>query len=308
MDRFHISATGLSINYMPEYLADKLGYFAQEGLVVTSYVPSPWTKVLTDIDSGEAQAVVGGIWCPLIYKNRIKDYFAFAKVASRCPLVMLSRAPIKVFDWTFLEKKKVLVSGGNGASPGLFVAGCAKEGGADVSKIQLIHDFTADMLLELFKGGFGDIIVLKSDLAAQLEAEGKGYVVADLTKIGGPVPWSVYYATPEMLSNHDTLAGRFTLALQRANTWLLEHDGYECREILAQNWPKVDIQTSIDMVNMFRKEGMWSPNVRIGEEELNRWQGFLKQGGVIDSMIPYDKIVDSAPFNYAARQLAVEHA
>lgn len=305
MDKFHISATGLSINYMPEYLADKLGYYAEVGIEVTSYVPSPWTRVLKDIDSGDAQAVVGGIWCPLIYKNRAQDYYAFAKVASRCPMVLLSRTPVDEFSWNFLEYKKVLVSGGNAASPGLFVAGCAKEGGADVSKINFIHDFYGDMLLELFRGGFGDIIALKSDTASQLEAEGKGYVVVDLTKQGGNVPWSVYYATPKMLSNTGNLAGRFTIALQRANTWLLEHDGYDCKEILAKNWPKVELKTAIDIVNMYKQESMWTPTVRIGEEELNRWQGFLVQGNVIDSIIDYNKIVDSAPFDYAAKKLEI---
>ena len=39
LDRFHISATGLSINYMPEYVARELGYFEELGLQVTSYVP-----------------------------------------------------------------------------------------------------------------------------------------------------------------------------------------------------------------------------------------------------------------------------
>ena len=41
MDTFHISATGLSFNYMPQYLAQALGYFAEQGLSVESYVPNP---------------------------------------------------------------------------------------------------------------------------------------------------------------------------------------------------------------------------------------------------------------------------
>lgn len=195
LDRFHISATGLSMNYMPEYLGVELGYFEQLGLKVTSYVPKPWTTVLTDIDKNQAEAVVGGIWCPLIYKRRVKSYYAFAKVTSPCPMSLLSHKPIENFKWSDLEGKKVLTSGGNGASPGLFLAGVAAEGGADVSKIHFVHDFTIAMLMELFRGGFGDVIMMKSDLAAQMEAEGKGYVLTNLTVTGGPVPWSVYYST-----------------------------------------------------------------------------------------------------------------
>ena len=303
LSSFKISATGLSINYMPEYLAQELGYYAEEGLEVSSYVPSPWTKVLTDINSGEYQAVVGGICCPLIYKRRVKSYFAFAKVTSRCPMSLLSREPIENFKWSDLEGRKVLTSGGNGASPGLFLAGVASEGRADVSKINFVHDFTIDMLQELFVGGFGDVIMMKSDLAAQLETQGKGHVLTDLTISGGSVPWSVYYTTPETLARPDNICGRFTKALQRAQTWLRSHSGSDCSDILARNWPKVDLKKAIDIVDEYKAQGMWPETVRIQEEELSRWQKFLIAGGVIDGEIPYDEIVDSRPYEYASHQL-----
>ena len=35
MDKFHISSTGLSMNYMPHYLARELGFFEEVGLDVT---------------------------------------------------------------------------------------------------------------------------------------------------------------------------------------------------------------------------------------------------------------------------------
>lgn len=305
LDRFHISATGLSMNYMPEYLGVELGYFEQLGLKVTSYVPKPWTTVLTDIDTNQAEAVVGGIWCPLIYKRRVKSYYAFAKVTSRCPMSLLSHKPIENFKWSDLEGKKVLTSGGNGASPGLFLAGVAAEGGADVSKIHFVHDFTIAMLMELFRGGFGDVIMMKSDLAAQMEAEGKGYVLTNLTVTGGPVPWSVYYSTPETLKSEKNLCGRFTQGLQMAQTWLREHDGYDCREILARNWPKVELDKAVQIIDEYKKLEVWPETVQIQEHELNRWQSLLVAGNVIDEVIPYDEIVDSRPFNYAAKQLGL---
>lgn len=301
MDHFKISATGVSINYMPEYLAEALGYFAEAGLSVSSHAPSPWTQVLKDIDSGDYHCVVGGIWVPLIYKRRVKEYFAFAKVASRCPLVLVSRTPAENFGWKYLEGKTVLVSGGNGASPGLFVAGCAREGGADMSRIHFVHDFTAPMLMECFQGGWGDVVVLKSDLAAQVVANGKGHVVADLAIAGGAVPWSVYYGTPEFLAHPGNLAGRFTLALQRATTWLLEHSGNDCREILAKNWPKVKLDKAVEMVDMFIRTGMWDKTVNIKREELSRWQKFLTEGRVIDRAFDYEEIIDSRAFSFALK-------
>lgn len=51
---------------------------------------------------------------------------------------------------------------------------------------------------------------------------------------------------------------------------------------------------------------MWPETVRIQERELNRWQRFLVMGNVIDDVIPYDEIVDSRPFEYAAKNLGLK--
>lgn len=303
MDKFHISSTGLSMNYMPHYLARELGYFKEVDLDVTFTVPQPWTIVLDDLNSGKAQAVEGGIWVPMMYLDRICNYKAFAKIASRCPLVLVAREKVEPFSWNYLEGKKVLISGGDGASHGLFVTGCAREAGIDLQKVKFIHDFSAPMLYQLFRGGFGDVIVLQADMAAQIAAEGKGYIIADLTEVGGTVPWSVYYTTQECLDDERQLTGRFTLALQKATTWLLEHDGKDCEEIIRANWPKVDIQSGIDVINLFRKTGMWSPQVEIDRECLGRWQKFLEQGNVIEKGIAYDRFVDERPYQYAIKNL-----
>ena len=303
MDKFIISSTGLSMNYMPHYVAKELGFFEDVDLEVSSSVPTPWTNVLKEIDSGEAHAVEGGIWVPLIYFNRVKNYPAFSTIASRCPLVLLSREPVPAFSWKLLEGKKVLIAGGDGASHGLFILGCAFYSGADMSKITVVNNFLASTLVELFQGGFGDIISLQADMAAQLVTSGKGYIMADLTIHGGPVPWSVYYGTREFLEHPGNLAGRFTLALQKATTWVLDHDAADCEEIIRKNWPKVDVSYAINVINMFRREGMWTQSVRIDEGILDRWQNFLVYGNVIDAPLPYQSVVDARPYMYAEQNI-----
>lgn len=290
--KFRVSATGLSMNYMPEYVAQEMGFFEEAGLKVESYVPTPWTKCLTDIDTNAAEAVVGGIWVPLVYMNRIANYYSFAKIASRCPLVIVSREPIKDdFSWCAMEKKRVLVSGGDGASHYLSVAGCAKEGGADIKSIRFIHDFSTSMIIEMFLGGFADFIVLQPDMANKFIADGYAYPYADLALRGGIIPWSVYYGTEALFNHPANLAGKFYMGLQKGTTWLLEHGGEGCEKIIACNWPHVKLKDGIATINHFCKEGMWTPSIEITEQELARWQGFLVDGDILDTPLPYNQIV-----------------
>lgn len=61
MQQFRVSATGHSVNYLPEYVARWQGFFAEEGLEVSATVPNPWDLVLADIGTGQAEAALGGI-------------------------------------------------------------------------------------------------------------------------------------------------------------------------------------------------------------------------------------------------------
>ncbi|WP_053362591.1 ABC transporter substrate-binding protein [Bacillus sp. FJAT-27251] len=300
MDRFHISATGHSVNYFPEYLARDLGYYADVDLDVTAEVPQPWPRVLKDIDSGVAQAALGGIWVPSIYKNHVKDYYAFAQVSARCPMVLVSRTPIEKFSWSILEDKIVIVSGGNGASPFLFLEGCLKEAGYDLSKSCFVHDFATPMIAECFAGGWGDMIVVDPLTASTLVMEGKGYLAGSLAEYGGAVPWSVYYSPASVLEHEDHLAGRFTAALQRATTWIREHDATEAQDVVEKYWPNIDKNVVIGLISSFREYGMWDENVRIKENELSRWQGIITDAGLLNRPLKYDEIIDSRPFDYAS--------
>lgn len=36
-------------------------------------------------------------------------------------------------------------------------------------------------------------------------------------------------------------------------TWLREHDGYDCREILARNWPNVELDKAVQIIDEYKK-------------------------------------------------------
>lgn len=310
MDRFHVSATGLSINYLPEYIARELGFFKDVGIEETSEVPTDWTQVLRDVDSGHAQAALGGIWVPSIYKQHgIKDYFAFAKVSCRCPMELVAREKgekavskpeqSEGFDWRVLENKQILCPGGNGVSTYMFLEGCMREHGVDMNTVRWVHDFSAGMLLEGFRTDWGDVIVLPPHMAATLYESGKGYLLCELAKWGGAVPWSVYYGLPELIERKDDLAGRFTFALQRGVDWLLEHDAKDCADLLKRNWPNVGVEVLVEKVNRLRALGMWSEAVSIGEEEFTHYEEYMVHTGIIDKPLSWLQMVDPRPFEYA---------
>ena len=180
-----------------------------------------------------------------------------------------------------------------------FLEGCLKEVGFDLSKTRFVHDFATPMIAECFAGGWGDLIVVDPLTASKLVMDGKGYLAGSLAEYGGAVPWSVYYSPTNVLEHPDHLAGRFTAALQRATTWIREHDATEAQDVIKKNWPNADKNVIIEMINSFREYGMWDQGVRINENELARWQGIITDAGLLNQPLQYHEIIDSRPFDYA---------
>lgn len=292
MDRYHVSATGHSVNYLPEYVAAWNGYFEEEGLDYSVSVPKPWDQVLIDLSSGAAQAALGGIWVPSMYLGRAATYTPFAKVAGRAPLALLGRESRQEFQWDSLPGKVVLMKGSNGASVGLFLKMLLREHGVDPLSVRYVQDLDGVMLGELFLGGLGDYLFVDHLSAAHLARQSDNDVVFSATTDGGDIPWSVYYA-PGPLNGDRTLHQRFVRALSRGFDWLVERDPDDYRDRLSATFPGKDIEILTALVREMRDNGMWtSPRIERGPYE--RWQHGIMDGHLIDAPIGHADLIDDS--------------
>lgn len=294
MQNFHISATGHSLNYLPEYVAVWQGFFEEEGLDVTASVPSPWDLVLSDIGSGKAAAALGGIWVPSMFRGRGKRYVPFAQVAARAPLAIVGREKSEDFDWKAVPGKLISMKGSNGASVGLFIKLLLREHGIDSRDVRFVQDLDGKMLTDLFIGGMGDYLVIDYPSAVTLETSGAGHAVQALAVTGGNVPWSVYYTDGEADEAQIDTQTRFVRALARGMDWILANDAENYRDFLARTFPKFAPDLLIRLANVYRVNGMWT-TPRIDPGAYARWQRGISDGHLTSAPIPYGDLIDSRP-------------
>ncbi|MER2535130.1 MAG: ABC transporter substrate-binding protein [Rhizobiaceae bacterium] len=291
---FHISATGHSLNYLPEYVAVWKGYFEEEGLRVTAEVPKPWDLVLEALRGGTAQAVLGGIWVPSMYLGRSTRFTPFAQVAARAPLAVVGREKAEDFDWTKLPGKVVMMKGSNGASVGLFLKLCLGEHGIDPARVGYVQDLDGAMLSELFHGGMGDYLVIDYPNALRMEAQGRGRVVQPLPITGGNVPWSVYYAKDESTPERQEVQARFASALDRGMKWIKASDPEDYADFLAATFPALPIDILLAAARTYIDHGMWT-TPRIDPDAYLRWQGGIVAGHLANAPIAYERLIDPVP-------------
>lgn len=306
MQKFHVTATGHSLNYLPEYMAGRLGLFASQGLEVTADVPRPWDLVLHELRQGEADAALGGVWVPSMYRDRVHRYTAFAQVANRAPLAIVGRgASAKCgFDFADLRGRTVLMKGSNGASVGLFLKTLLREKSIDPRDVNYIQDLDGAMLSELFVGGMGDYLLIDNLSARSLVARHDAVsVLFEAVVDGEDIPWSVYYGESDAVTDEVLDAQeRFCFALQQAMNWIQAHDAEEFRDDLVAIFPNAPADVLVELTNVFRANRMWTtPTVdRVG---YNRWQRGIADGFLIPEPLPYEAIVDDGPASAAAARL-----
>jgi NitT/TauT family transport system substrate-binding protein len=301
MQPFHLTATGYNLNYLPEYIALRHGFFLEQELDVTVKIPTPWDGVLDELAQGRAEMALGGAWVPSMYRDRVQNYTIFAQIANRCPLAIIQRSTSVAFKLTDMAGCTVLMKSIGGASVGLFFKMLLRENGIDPRQVDYIQDLDGVMLGNLFQGGMGDYFITDNLSARIMAARNPNVSIAMECVTQGEVPWSVYYQETEKITA-DLLDAqrRFCLGLRKGIEWVLAHDAELFRDELAELFPNAPVDVVVSLTNTFRHEGMWKSTV-IPPAAFERWQKGLTDARLVKEPIPYDAIVNDGPATAAQR-------
>lgn len=156
-----------SIFYTPQYVADALGFFKEEGLDVEILLVPGADKVTAAVLSKDVDIGFCGSEATIyIYNQNEKDYLVtFAGLTKRDGSFIVSR---KAYDNFTLEdlKGKTIIGGRIGGMPEMTLEWTLTQAGIDVSK-----DLTIDTSIAFasmsgaFIGGTGDFVSLFEDSA-----------------------------------------------------------------------------------------------------------------------------------------------
>jgi NitT/TauT family transport system substrate-binding protein len=295
MQPFHLTATGYNLNYLPEYIALRHGFFREQELDVTVMIPSPWDGVLDELHEGRAAMALGGAWVPTMYQDRVQNYTIFGQIANHCPLAIIRRTSSTEFKLSDMTEKTVLMKSIGGASVGLFFKMLLRENGVDPRHVDYIQDLDGTMLGNLFQGGMGDYFVTDNLSARVMAARNPNVSIAMECVTQGEVPWSVYYQetskiTPELLDGQK----RFFMGLRKGIEWVLANDAKSFSDELAELFPNAPIDVVVDLTNTFRREGMWKSTV-VPPAAFDRWQKGLTGAFLIPEPLAYETMVNDGP-------------
>ncbi len=151
-----------SVFYAPQYVADGMGFFEEEGLDVDLVLTSGANNVMAAVLSGDADIGFSGTEATIyVYNGGEKDYvMTFAGLTQKDGSFLVSREKYDNFELADL-KGKIVIGGRVGGMPEMTFEWALRENGIDPKKdlnIDTSIDFAA--MEGAFIGGTGDFVTL----------------------------------------------------------------------------------------------------------------------------------------------------
>lgn len=282
-----------SLFYTPQYVAMTQGFFEEEGLKVDLTNGKGADKCMTALLSGEAEIGFMGAEASVYVYNQGRDDYVinFAQLTQRDGSFLVGREKDDNFTFDKLRGKTV-IGGRKGGMPEMTLEYVIKNHGLEIGKdVEVRTDIQFDVMAGAFVGGEGDYVTLFEPVAATLEKEGKGYVVASIGEEGGYIPYTGYSATKSYMEKNPEIIQKFTNAIYKGMVWVQEHSSEEIAEAVLPQFPDTDKEVLVTLIERYRKQDSWKPDLIITEDGFNHLMNIMELAGELDTRADYSKIV-----------------
>ena len=183
-----------SILYAPAYVAIANGYFKDAGLDVAMTTAQGGDKTVAALLSNSADIALIGPETSIYVQNGDSP----TKIPIFCGLtvtdgfMLIGREKADKFDWQQLKGKQILALR-PGSTPDLFLEAALRQNGIDPFKdVKLVNNIAIPARVGSWLAGQNQYAIFMDPDAAQLEIDGKGYVLASIGQTVGPADYTTF--------------------------------------------------------------------------------------------------------------------
>ena len=283
-----------SIFYAPQYVADSLGYFEDEGLDVDITLANGADKVSSAVLSGDVNIGFSGseVTC-YVYNQGEKDYLVtFAGLTKKDGSFLVAREKIADFKVDDLMGKHI-IAGRQGGMPAMTLEWALNQNGLKTNDVKFDTSIAFAAMAGSFISGIGDYVSLFEPQALELEKQGYGYVVSSVGELGGNVPYTVYHAKKSYIKNNPKIIESFTKAIQRGLDYVNNNNSAKIANAITKYFPDTSKNDLIKIIDRYKDIDSWYDTTYINEKDFNHIQEIMKNANELDKKAPYDKLVDN---------------
>lgn len=292
-----------SLFYAPQYVAQNLGYFEEEGLKIDFITTPGADKTMAALLSKDAQiGLMGPEASVYISEQGAKNYAVnFAKLTQKDGSFLLARDEIADFTWD-MTRGKTIIGGRKGGMPEMVLEYILKTNGLAVgqddptAEVNVRTDVQFDVLAGVFEAGQSDFVALFEPAATQVVKNGVGHIVASLGESSGVVPYTAYCALKGTLDDQPEMIKKFTRAIKKGLDYCQTHDPAAIAAVVQKDF----LSSPLDEIEMilanYKRIGAWADDLHITRENFDKLLTILEMAGEIEDKlsVDYDKLVTDA--------------
>jgi NitT/TauT family transport system substrate-binding protein len=242
----HIAVGGQnSFYYLPITIAERQGYFKDEGLNVKISDFAGGSVALRAVVGGSAD-VVSGAYEHTISLQSKKQYFQAFVAQGRLPQIALGVASAKAGSVKSLKDLKGMKIGVSapGSSTHNLVKQLAAKAGLDPNKdVSVIGVGLAAQAVAALKSGQIDAIANVDPVITKLEQDNAIKVIADTRTVkgtlevwGAPLPAGVLHAAIEFVQKNPNTVQALTNAMVRADKWIANASATDVAKVVPESF------------------------------------------------------------------------
>jgi NitT/TauT family transport system substrate-binding protein len=295
LQKVRLSEVVRSVFYAPQYVAIANGFFEEQGLEID--LSTAWGA-----DKGAAALISGsvdvGFFGPeatvYIYQQGASDHLVgFAQLTARDGSFFLTRDVDEEFAWENV-KGKTIVGARIGGVPQMSLEWVLKKHGIEpFVDVEIITSLAFEAAVGAFEAGVGDYIAQFEPALSEIEARGRGKIVASIGAEAGPVSYTVYHARKSVLEENPDLFARFTRAIHQGQLWVFNHSAEEVAEVIAPFFPLIDHEILVKSMGLYQAIDAWPPTPVISEEHFLHLQEIMMEAGELEEIVPFSILMNN---------------
>ncbi len=285
-----------SVFYAPLYLADSLGYFADEKIKIELTNGGGADNVMSAVLSGDADIGFCGPEAALyVLIGGSSDVpTVFGQLTKRDGSFLVSRTPQPNFQWTDLRGKEIL-AGRKGGVPAMTFEYVLKNNELkDGVDLTLNYDVAFNLMTSAFEAGTADYCTMFDPVAYEYEAAGKGYVVASVGEASGEVPYTCFMAKNSWLKKNSAVAEGFLRAVTKAVKYVQETPSATVAPHLSKYFAGVSESSLAASVERYRAIDSWRTKLSMTEDSFTRLQDIIDYAGELERRVALSELVDNS--------------
>ncbi|HOB21099.1 MAG TPA: ABC transporter substrate-binding protein [Candidatus Atribacteria bacterium] len=283
-----------SIFYAPMYVAIHEGYFEDEGIEIELFNAGGADKVMTGVLAGQADIGFCGPEATIyVYNEGREDHpIVFAQLTQKDGSFLVGRNPEPDFKWESLAGKTI-IGGRKGGVPAMALEYVLRQHGLVPNKdLEFLTNIQFDLMAGAFKGGTGDYVALFEPVAATLEKEGSGYVVASIGAAAGELPYTAYMAKKSYIEKNSDIIQRFTNALYKGQLWVQNNKAEDIAREIKSFFPDADDDILVTVINRYKEIDAWNNTPISIPESFELLQDVMETAGELDKRVDHSVLFD----------------